>query len=75
MEVENIHFPFSKTLFSSSITLKFASLEIMKVWPLFSHSISSIGEFNMLQGITSQPGSLQSTAKEQTEYQLFLRGN
>lgn len=29
----------------------------------------------MLQGITSQPGSLQSTAKEQTEYQLFLRGN
>lgn len=48
MEVGNIHLPFSKTLFSSGITVKFLSPEIMKVWPQLSQSIISIGEFNML---------------------------
>lgn len=59
MEVGNIYFPFSKILFGSSITLKFLSPRF-KVWPLFSQSVISIGEFNMLEGIPSQPSLLQS---------------
>lgn len=47
----------------------------MKVWPLLSQSIISMGEFSMLYGNPTQLSSLQNAAEEQMEYQLFLNGN
>lgn len=46
MEGKNIHSLFSKTIFSSSITLKFISPKMMEVWPQLLQCILSMEEFS-----------------------------